>query len=99
MIDFEYISSIYELNKSDSLRKEVALIQIESKLTYLLGNFTEDNRCLTGIMLTKKEVLSLLNWAKEKSAKDFVTEEEKFLKDYLQQAHNGKVQKEKEKEL
>ena len=90
-MEFEYIKSLCELSRKNGFRKELALVESGNSLLCILGTFGEDNRLLTGISLNRNDVISLFNWGNERQIEKVLSEEEKFLEDYLQQAHNGSV--------
>lgn len=94
MYDIEYIKRIHQFKEEGGLSKELALVRIAGKSMYLIGFFGENKKCISGMTLTKSEMASLFK-LKEK----VLTEEEKFQRDYIQQAHNGSAEeREKEKE-
>lgn len=86
--DFKYMSTSKELN----------IVRLKNGiLAYHLGLWNA-NQCVQGVCLSHSEIKSIV---KELKKEDILKENEleKFQKDFIQQIHNGAVEKEKEMDL
>lgn len=88
-----YINGICSLSRSETTHKSLALVEIDGNPAYMIGIFADNGSIVpgTGMTLTKREIKELVEAAKKGEIEAVLTEEEKFMKDYVQQSRNGAV--------